>query len=47
MDDVELQKELQWEAQYQELLDKYKVEFNMITPEELEKIQAERKRKNK
>lgn len=45
MEDVELQKELDQEASYQELLLKYKAEFGLISEEELEEIQKEKKKK--
>lgn len=45
LDDVELQKELESESNYQELLLKYRAELGMITAEELEAIQAKKKKK--
>jgi hypothetical protein len=45
LDDVELQKELESESDYQELLLKYKAELGLISPEEFEAISKEKKKK--
>ena len=45
LDDVELQKEQEAEMQYQELLMKYKVEFGLMTADELEEWKKAQKKK--
>lgn len=45
MDDVEAQKEMEAEIQYQELLMKYKVEFGLMSQEELENWKKTQKKK--
>ena len=46
-EELEMQKEMEEEATYQELLLKYKAEFGLISEEELEAIQKEKKKKQR
>eukprot|EP00347_Sterkiella_histriomuscorum_P005854 403355020 len=45
LDDVEVQREMEAEIQYQELLMKYKVEFGLMTQDELENWKKSQKKK--